>query len=232
MNDKINKIRVVVVDDHPMFREGVTRTLSVDAAFDVVAEGASSQDAIDLAHKLMPDIILLDVSMPGGGIAAAKAISTTCPVVKIAMLTVSERGDEVMQSLNAGASGYILKGVGGEELIDIVNGICEGHSYVSPLLAARLLTEVKEKPSDTAAEDSVFSELTAREEQILDSISKGLSNKEIGGDLDITEKTVKHYVTNVLQKLQVRNRVEAALKAQKRELAGISPPDRRRFTLN
>jgi len=213
-----NNIRVVVVDDHPMFRDGVTRTLSRADNIKVIAQGESAQEAIQLAQTLMPDIVLLDVSMPGGGIEAADEIARSCPVVKIAMLTVSEREDDVMKSLQTGASGYILKGIGGQELIDIVCGIHQGESYVSPGLAARMLTELKNKPPEEVAFEDKFSDLTVREEQILVSISRGLSNKEIGRELEITEKTVKHYVTNVLQKLQVRNRVEAALLAQKEDL--------------
>jgi two-component system nitrate/nitrite response regulator NarL len=164
----------------------------------------------------LPDIILLDISMPGSGIEAASMITKASPVVKIVMLTASERQDDVMKSLHAGACGYILKGVGGNELIEIVHGIYSGDSYVSPQLAARMLSELKDKPLVDGDAQDVFSDLTAREEQILESIARGFSNKEIGRVCNITEKTVKHYVTNVLQKLQVRNRVEAALLAQKR----------------
>jgi DNA-binding NarL/FixJ family response regulator len=210
-------MRVVIIDDHPMFRDGVARTLTDSTNIEVVGEGENSHDAIHLAQTLMPDIILLDISMPGGGVEAANVINKTCPVVRIVMLTVSEREDDVMQSLNAGACGYILKGVGGLELIEIVSSVYQGNSYVSPGLAARMLSELKSKPpDDDTADQDIFAELTAREEQILKSISCGFSNKEIGCELNITEKTVKHYVTNVLQKLQVRNRVEAALMAQKR----------------
>jgi two-component system nitrate/nitrite response regulator NarL len=211
-----SNIRVVLIDDHPMLRDGVSLTLSSASNIDVVAQGENAQDAIHLSQTQLPDIILLDISMPGGGIEAANVITKTCPVVKIVMLTVSEREDDVMKSLQAGACGYILKGVGGNELIEIVGAIHRGDSYVSPGLAARMLSELKKKPLLETDVQDIFSELTAREEQILESISRGLSNKEIGSEYDITEKTVKHYVTNVLQKLQVRNRVEAALLAQKR----------------
>ena len=213
-----NKIRVIVVDDHPMFREGVARTLNSDANIEVIAEGENSQDAIRLAQAMLPDIILLDISMPGGGINAVNVITRTCPVVKIAMLTVSEHEDDVMKSLHAGANGYILKGIGGQELIEIIGGVHSGDSYVSPGLAARMLSELKNTSVKDVISKDIFSDLTAREGQILESISRGLSNKEIGLELNISEKTVKHYVTNVLQKLQVRNRVEAALLAQKRTL--------------
>jgi two-component system nitrate/nitrite response regulator NarL len=212
----ISNIRVVLIDDHPMLRDGVSLTLSSASNIDVVAQGENAQDAIHLSQTQLPDIILLDISMPGGGIEAANVITKTCPVVKIIMLTVSEREDDVMKSLHAGACGYILKGIGGNELIEIVGAIHRGDSYVSPGLAARMLSELKKKPLLETDVQDIFSELTAREEQILESISRGLSNKEIGSEYDITEKTVKHYVTNVLQKLQVRNRVEAALLAQKR----------------
>jgi len=211
-------IRVVIIDDHPMFRDGVVRTLNSETNIEVVGEGGNREEAINLAQNLMPDIILLDISMPGGGIEAADVIARTCPVVKIAMLTASEREDDVMKSLRAGACGYILKGIGGQELVEIVSGLHCGHSYVSPDLAARMLSELKKPSLDDTADQGLFSDLTHREEQILESISRGLSNKEIGCELGLTEKTVKHYVTNVLQKLQVRNRVEAALLAQKKIL--------------
>jgi len=214
----LGNIRVVVIDDHPLFRDGVVRTLNSDTNIEVVGEGGNLEEAINLAQNLMPDIILLDISMPGGGIEAANVIARTCPVVKIAMLTVSEREDDVMKSLRAGACGYILKGIGGQELVEIVSGLHYGNSYVSPDLAARMLSELKTPPRDDIADQDLFSDLTRREEQILESISQGLSNKEIGSELGLTEKTVKHYVTNVLQKLQVRNRVEAALLAQKKML--------------
>jgi len=209
-------MRIVLVDDHPIFRDGVARTLSSEPHIEVVAEGENAQEAIQLTQSLMPDIILLDISMPGSGIEAAHVIARTCPVVKIVMLTASECDDDVMRSLSTGACGYILKGVGGNALIEIINGVFQGESYVSPGLAARMLSELKNKPLQDDVAHDIFSELTAREEQILKNISRGLSNKEIGRELEITEKTVKQYVTNVLQKLQVRNRVEAALLAQKR----------------
>jgi two-component system nitrate/nitrite response regulator NarL len=131
------------------------------------------------------------------------------------MLTVSEHDDDVLSALQAGARGYILKGVGGEELVGIVRAVNRGESYVSPDLAARLLVEVRSGNTRDAASDPVAG-LTAREEQILKLVSRGLSNKEVGRDLDLREKTIKHYMTNILQKLQVRNRVEAAIMVRER----------------
>ncbi len=212
-------IRLVIVDDHPLWREGVISTLQADAktrpAIQVVGEGASADEASQLASSLLPDILLLDLNLPGGGLNAARAVSRAFPVTKIVMLTFSEQEDDVLAALKAGARGYILKGVSGRELREIVRTIHAGEVYVAPGLAAALLREMASgapKPPDAA---SLLDELTPRERQILELVAAGKSNKEIGGQLDLTEKTVKHYMTNILQKLQVRNRVEAALLAQK-----------------
>ena len=206
-------IRVVLADDHPLFREGVAKTIADLGNFEVVGQGASAAEAVQLVQNLLPDMVLLDISMPGSGIEAARQINLTCPVVKIIMLTVSEQDDDVMAALKVGARGYVLKGIGGDELVSVLQAIHRGDSYVSPSLAARLLAEMQSPPSIHAASAS---ELTAREEQILRLVAKGLSNREAGMELQLQEKTVKHYMTNILQKLQVRNRVEATLIARER----------------
>lgn len=213
------KIRVVLVDDHPMLREGVASTLEAESDFEVVAQGSNAKDALTLARDQMPDVIMLDVSMDGGGINAASAIAAACPIVKIVMLTVSEDEDDVLAALKVGARGYVLKGVSGPELVRIVRLVNEGESYVTPSLAASLLGELREQKKPAS---DPLSELTDRERQILELLATGRSNKEIAGKLFLSEKTVKHYMTNILQKLQVRNRVEAALLAQKRSGSGIS----------
>ena len=210
----MSEISVVVVDDHPLFREGVSSTINSSSKMKVVAQGSSAFDAIELANQFLPDIILLDVSMEGGGINAVKKISESYPVIKIVMLTVSEHDHDVLGSLRHGASGYILKGVGGNELLRIIEDVHSGNSYVTPGLAARLLSDFKSNEPQNKPEISPLDQLNKREEQILDQLSKGLSNKEIGDLLGIAEKTVKHYVTNILKKLQVRNRVEAAIIAK------------------
>jgi DNA-binding NarL/FixJ family response regulator len=212
-----DKIRVVLVDDHPLLREGVASTLDAEPDFQVVGQGSNADEALQLAQDLMPDLIMLDVSMGGGGINAARAIAAACPIVKIAMLTVSEDEDDVLAALKVGARGYVLKGVSGPELVRIVRSINAGEPYVTPSLAASLLGELREQTNvdeDTAPDP--LSELTKRERQILEQVATGRSNKEIADHLFLSEKTVKHYMTNILQKLQVRNRVEAALLAQKR----------------
>ncbi len=210
-----NKIEVVVVDDHPLLREGVANTLAASPSFSVVGQGSSAEDAVRLARDHLPDILLLDISMNGGGINAARDISAAYPVIKVVMLTVSEHEEDVFASLKAGARGYILKGVTARELVRIVQTIHAGETYVAPTLAASFLLEWREGRGKTGIPTDPLDELTERERQILELLSTGCSNKEIARDLDLSEKTVKHYMTNILQKLQVRNRVEAALLAQK-----------------
>jgi two-component system nitrate/nitrite response regulator NarL len=211
-----NKIRILLADDHPLFREGVAHSLSVDPDFEVIAQAGSGEEAVELAHRFHPDIVLLDVSMTGmGGIAAAGKITTDTPGVRIMMLTVSENRENLMAALKAGAHGYVLKGVSAGELRSITRRVAGGEAYVTPALAADMLTEFSQPhPIDS------FSELTARETTILQLLSQGLTNREIGERTFLAEKTVKHYMTSILQKLHVRSRTEAALIAMQRGVAG------------
>ncbi|MCB2137172.1 MAG: response regulator transcription factor [Rhodobacteraceae bacterium] len=210
----MDRIRVVVADDHPLYREGVSRSLSEDPDIEVLGEAADADAAVALVEKLQPDIALLDISMPaGGGISALKRICQAGTKVKPVMLTVSENDDDVMQALKSGAAGYILKGVGSRDLIAIVKDIAQGRSYVAPSLAARILNAMRAGGKPQAPRSAV-DDLTKREEDILRLVAAGRSNKEVGLELDLQEKTVKHYMTSILQKLQVRNRVEAAIMAR------------------
>jgi len=200
------RVRVAIIDDHPLFREGVVHTLRGARVMEVVGEGGTADDAIRIAREELPDIVLLDVSMPGGGIEAARSIAQVCPIVKTIMLTVSESEQDVTQALEAGVRGYVLKGASGSELLKTMFAISRGESYVTPGLAARLLTHASRQEPARA-----LPELTEREGQILAHVARGLTNKEIARALSLSEKTVKHHMTNVMQKLQVRNRVEAAM---------------------
>lgn len=157
--------------------------------------------------------MLLDVNMPGGGIAAARAIAQARQDIKIVMLTVSENEENVSEAMDAGAHGYILKGTSGAELIAAICGVWHGEPYVTPSLAARLLLLARKKA--LASNDKSDSpNLTDREDQIIGHVALGLTNKEIARRLDLSDKTVKHYMTNIMQKLKVRNRVEAVLVRQ------------------
>jgi DNA-binding NarL/FixJ family response regulator len=210
-----DKIHVVIVDDHPLFREGVAHTLRAQADIEIVGQGATADEAVRLAGDLLPDIILLDIDIPGSGLHAAQTIATLCPVCRIVMLTVSAEEDHLIAALKAGARAYILKGIAARELVSILRAVWAGESYVPPTLAASLLAEMTGATSGARPLARPLDELTERERQILERVAAGCSNKEIGQQLCLTEKTVKHYMTNILQKLHVRNRVEAALIAQK-----------------
>jgi two-component system nitrate/nitrite response regulator NarL len=207
-------INIVVIDDHPLLREGVSSTLQAADGFEVVGEGENYADALRLVHEAMPDIILLDISMPGGGVEAARDIHDALPAIKIIMLTASEDEKDVMSALQAGASAYILKGIGGRDLIDIVNKVSSGESFITPSLATNLLLHSYQQ-NPTEKQTSLIDKLNHRERGILMALERGLTNKQIADELSLSEKTIKHYMTNILQKLQVRNRVEAALMAQK-----------------
>ena len=216
---KKSKTRIVLIDDHPLFREGVAYTLGSEPTFEVVGQGESLDEAVRLVEDLKPDIILLDINIPGGGIHAAEKIVSSAPITKIIMLTASSDDDDLVKALKAGARGYILKGVAARELISIVRAVQAGEGYITPSLAANLLSEMAGGQRMSKMEANPLNDLTKREREILEHIAVGLSNKEIGQRLYVSEKTVKHYVTSVLQKLHVRNRVEAALLVQKTQQA-------------
>jgi DNA-binding NarL/FixJ family response regulator len=208
-------IRIGVVDDHPLLREGVANTLKA-AAMDVVGVGASASDASRLAGEHHPDIMLLDISMPGGGVEAARAIAQSHPKIRTIMLTVSEREDDVIAAMEAGARAYVLKGICGPELLATIRAVSRGETYITPQIAARVLAKMQRRTTGNPAKARGFeTELTIREEQIMSQVAQGLTNKEIALKFSLSEKTVKHYMTSVLQKLQVRNRVEAVIAHQK-----------------
>jgi DNA-binding NarL/FixJ family response regulator len=207
-------IRVLVADDHPIYRDGLARTLDAAPGIRVVGAACDGEEAVRLAADLRPDLVLLDISMPGGGglgaLARIRALDRPPPV---AMLTASEEEDDLTQAMRAGALGYLLKGVGGAELIALVRDLAAGRPQVAPGLAGRLMVLTR-GASGGAAARTPLAELTPREAAILRLVAQGKSNREVGEALDLQEKTVKHYMTSILQKLQVRNRVEAAMLAR------------------
>ena len=202
-------IRVLIADDHPLFREGVAHSLAVEPNFEVVAQVSDGEEALALARDLVPDVVLLDITMPGqGGIAAASQIAAACPATRIVMLTVSEHEDDLLSAFKAGARAYVLKGASARELLGVLRAVAGGEVYVSPSLAAGILVEhTHGGPPDP------LEQLTERERQVFMLLAEGLTNREIGARLHLAEKTVKGYMSNVLQKLQLRSRVEAALLA-------------------
>ncbi len=214
-------MRILLADDHPMFREGVAHSLGSEPDLEVIAQAASGEEAVELAQRLSPAVALLDVSMPGiGGIEAAARIAAAVPGIRIVMLTVSEDKDNLLAALKAGAHGYVLKGASASELRDIVRNVAAGEAFVTPALASRLLVEFS-RPR----ERDPLSELTQREVDVLELVSLGSTNREIAERLHLAEKTVKHYVTCILQKLHARSRTEAALIAVQHGLPARSAPE-------
>jgi len=201
-------IRTIIADDHPIFRDGLARTLDETGEFEVVGMGESADDAIALVREHAPDLALIDLSMPGGGINAVAAIAAMEAPPRIAMLTVSEDEMDVTAAMSAGAIGYILKGVSAIELRRILTRVAAGEAHISPALAAQVLNAMQSNKQRTP---DPIDDLSKRETDILKGVAKGLSNKEVARELGIQEKTVKHYMTAILSKLHARNRVEAAL---------------------
>ena len=200
-------IRILIADDHPLFREGVAHSLGVQSDLSIIGQVGTGEEALQLAQELLPDVLLLDLAMPGwDGITTAGKIAIACPAVKIIVLTVSEDEDDLLAAFKAGARGYVVKGVSAGELVRVVRAVAAGEVYVSPTLAAGILVELSRGDASNPLE-----QLTDRERQVLKLVGEGLRNREIGERLELTEKTIKHYITNILSKLQVRSRVEAAL---------------------
>lgn len=214
-----SRIRVAIVDDHPLLRQGVAMTLMNVADFDLVAQGGSADEAREIAANCLPDVLLMDVSMPGDTFAAVRVIARSQPTVRVMMLTVSESEDDAFAALEAGAQGYVLKGVSGAELVQAIRNVAKGEIFVTPELASQLLSHFRRHESETRGV-----ELNHREEQIIREVAKGLTNREVADKLCLSEKTVKNYMTSVMQKLHARNRVEAVM-AIRRYWAAQSPRD-------
>ncbi len=206
-----DSIRIVIADDHPLFREGVCHSLSAEPDLVVVGQADNGEEALRLAIDLVPDVVLLDIGMPGwGGLATVAKLSQACPVTKVVMLTVYDEEDQWLAAFKAGARGYVLKGVPPRDLADIVRLVAGGDVYVSPALAADMLRELTGERSQDP-----LGELSEREREVLKLVAQGLTNREIAERVHLAEKTVKNHMTNILGKLHVRSRVEAALLASK-----------------
>lgn len=202
-----DRIRVLVADDHELFRRGVIDALAASDDLSVVAECATAREALLLARIHLPELVLLDLGLPDrSGLEVVGEIHRECPVSRIVVLTVNEDERALLRALREGASAYILKGIAADELIRALRAVVAGEGYVSPGLASHFLTEMG-LPGPKGPLDG----LSEREREVLSGLAGGETNREIAGRLHLSEKTVKYYVTNVLIKLHVRNRVEAAI---------------------
>jgi NarL family two-component system response regulator LiaR len=210
-------IRILIVDDHPVVRRGLRGFLETYPDLEVVAEAENGTRAVELARELVPDVILMDLLLPGmNGVEAIDRITAACPATHIIVLTSYPDDEYLFPAMRAGARGYLLKEVKPEVLVAAVRAAAQGQATLHPSVAARL---VKGAAGDSPAE------LSERELEVLRLIARGMSNREIAGELTLAEGTVKSHVSNILSKLHLAHRTQAALYALKHKVASLDPPD-------
>ncbi|MBI3810830.1 MAG: response regulator transcription factor [Nitrospirae bacterium] len=218
-------IKVLIVDDHTLFRKGLASLLKQQKGIEVVGEAKDGEEGLRLAQTLKPDVILMDVNMPRlNGIQATRAIREIFPDARIIMLTVSEEDEDLFSAIKAGARGYLLKNVEPDQLIKAIHLLAEGEAVIPHAMASKLLNEFSSvaHKMDAPAE-SKLNLLTKREHEILQHLAKGGSNKEIAGTLCISEHTVKIHLKNILKKLHMNNRIQAAIYAHEQGLVNQKP---------
>lgn len=205
-------LRVLIADDHPLFRNGMRALLAADPDTEVVAEATTGEEAIELAASLQPDVILMDVQMPGmSGIEATRRILHTSPHIRILVVTMYEDDHSVFTAMRAGARGYLLKGANPDEVLRAIQAVGSGEAIFSPSIATRLIDFFANL--QPTALPQALPELTGREHEILTLIAQGLSNAAIARQLGLSGKTVSNYVSNIFSKLQVADRAQAMLRA-------------------
>jgi two-component system nitrate/nitrite response regulator NarL len=215
----VNAIRVLLVDDHTLFRSGVKALLQRHEGFEVVGEAADSLEGVRRARELSPDVVLLDLHMPGiSGKDAVKLFLEEVPGIHVIMLTVSEAADDLVDTLRAGASGYLLKNIETEALLDSIRRAVSGDSVVSAEMTTKLVKGLRASTASGSGDEEKES-LSPREREILGYVAKGASNKEIARTLDLAESTVKIHVQHILRKLNLSSRVQAAVYAIEHGLA-------------
>src|SRR5262245_27541791 len=209
----MSSIRIVIADDHPVFRFGLRALLGAEPDMDVVAEATIGEEAIDLATRLQPNIILMDINMPGlNGIEATHRIVQANPEIGILVITMVD-DDTLFAAMRAGARGYLLKGAQGEETLRAIRAVARGEAIFSPAVAKRLISYFGDPPSSISGADP-FPELTAREHEILELIARGYTNAAIAEQLSLSAKTVRNYTSDIFSRLQVASRADAIIRAR------------------
>ena len=205
--------RVILVDDHDLFRTGLRNLLS-DEGVDVVGEAQTGAEALGLVRELAPDVVVMDLNMPGmGGVEATRQINVFAPLTRVLVLTISEQDDDVLDAILAGASGYLLKDSSIQDLLQGIRSAAIGEALISPHIAAKVLQRVRATSTSPEIADTIRSELSDREVQVLKLIANGTDNAQIAAELHISPKTVKNHISNILMKLQIENRIQAAVYA-------------------
>jgi DNA-binding NarL/FixJ family response regulator len=213
----MTKTRILLVDDHDIVRLGLMTLLNDQPDMEVIGEASTAAEAVRQVEALAPDVVLMDIRLPGeGGIEATRQVTVNFTKVKVVMLTSFADDELVMRAINAGAMGYVLKQVGNEELIRAIQAAARGEALLDPSTTARLLSRVRE--AERKAEEDAFRELTDHEMDVLMPLAKGKTNADIGRLLNLSEKTVGNYVSNMLEKLHLNNRIELAAYAYEHHL--------------
>ena len=212
-------LRVVIADDHDLFRTGL-RNLLEEQSVQIVGEAGTGGDAVRLVRELAPDVVVMDLNMPGmGGVDATRHITGIAPLTRVVMLTISDDDSDVMDAILAGACGYLLKSSSIQELMAGIRAAAQGESLISPTIAAKVLQRVRATSTQPEIANTIRSELSDREIEVLKLIANGKDNAQIARDLHISPKTVKNHISNILMKLQIQNRIQAAVYAVRSGLA-------------
>jgi len=216
----MNKVRILLVDDHPLFRQGVTWTLSNQPDLDIIGEVADGQAAIQQADVLLPDIVLCDINLPGmNGLEVTRILKRRHPQMAVVILTLHEDDEQLFHAIRVGASAYAIKDIAAQDLISLIRRVGRGEYLINenvlsrPFVASKVLDQFRELATLDEAADTVFSPLTPREVEILDCVARGNSNKEIARLLSISDQTVKNHITSILRKLAVNDRTQAVIYA-------------------
>ncbi len=208
-----SKIRILVADDHALFRGGLSALFLSVPDTEVVGEAASGEEAVALAADLKPDVVLMDIQMPGvNGIEATRTIVRDSPHVSVIVVTMFEDDDSVFAAMRAGARGYVLKGADQDEILKVIRAVAAGEAHFGPEIARRLMSFFSAPKPSALAE--AFPELTAREREVLDRIAAGRNNREIADTLYLSPKTVRNHISNIFTKLQVADRSQAIIRAR------------------
>jgi NarL family two-component system response regulator LiaR len=220
MKENDGPIRILIADDHQLVRQGLIALLSVKPGIEVVGQAADGAEAIDLSHSLRPDIILLDLLMPNkDGIEATQEIKAEDPDARILIITSFAEDENVYQAIKAGALGYLMKDSSPQELMQAIHDVCAGRLSLHPNIASKLIEELNQPTETKPTEDP----LTEREVAVLKLVAKGRSNQKIAEELVVSERTVGAHVSNILSKLHLANRTQAALFALRTGLTDLSP---------
>jgi DNA-binding NarL/FixJ family response regulator len=215
----MESLRILLVDDHVLFRKGIASLLAVRQDITIVGEASDGDEAVILAQQTMPDVILMDVNMPRqDGIETVKIIKRELPHIQIVMLTVSDDDNDLFEAIKSGAKGYLLKNLEPLELYGMLDRLRQGEAPISGAMAAKILREFRQPGYTQGKETQAVDELTTREIEVLEQVVTGASNKEIADTLHITENTVKIHLRNILEKLHVQNRIQAAVYAVRQGL--------------